>query len=109
MAPVCDPCMRVEASRAERRGTSEVTTRGECGLSAAMNSGLEQPVLERVAHEVGAGREAELALDVRAVCLDRPHAEEELLADLGIGVPEGDQAQDLDLPRAEVVRHLGGG
>ena len=42
-------------------------------------SDVDEAAVERVAHEVGAGCAAELALDVRAVRLDRPHAEEELL------------------------------
>ena len=47
--------------------------------------------------QLGAGGAAELALDVRAVRLHRAHAEEELRADLGVRVPERDQAQDVEL------------
>ena len=61
-------------------------------------------MIERVAHEFGPGRAAQLVLDVRAVGLDRAHAEEELLADLGVRVAERDQAQDVELALAEVVR-----
>jgi hypothetical protein len=50
----------------------------------------------------------ELALDVRAVRLDRAHAQEQLLADLGVGVPQGEKSQNVDLPRAEVVPRRAG-
>ena len=56
--------------------------------------------------------DAELALDVQAVRLDGAHAEVELRGDLGVGVAERDQAQDVELTFGEVVgrtrRRLGG-
>ena len=63
----------------------------------------DQLMVERVAHQLRARRPARLALDVRAVRLDRAHAEVELLADLGVRVAERDQAQDLELALGEVV------
>ena len=66
--------------------------------------------VERVAHELGARGAAQLLLDVRAVGLDRPHREEQLLGDLGVRVAECDEAQHLDLTLAELVRRgVGGG
>ena len=61
-------------------------------------------MLERVAHELGARRLARLLLDVRAVRLDGPHAEEQPVADLGVGVSEGDELEHLDFAVREVVR-----
>ena len=60
-------------------------------------------MVERVAHELGAAGAAQLLLDVGAVGLDRAHREEQLLADLGVGVAERDQPQDLDLALGEIV------
>jgi hypothetical protein len=71
--------------RAERCG---VTVRG---LRA------DELVLERVADEIRAFRQAQLLLDVRAVLLDRANREAQLVSDLVVGVPERDQAQHLDL------------
>ena len=42
------------------------------------DSALDEAVVERVAHELGAGGAPELLLDVRAVGLDRAHREEQL-------------------------------
>ena len=58
---------------------------------------VEEPVIERVAHELGARRPAELLLDVGAMGLDRAHRQEELLADLGVRVTERDEPQHLGL------------
>ena len=69
---------------------------------------VDEAVLERVAHELGAGGAAQLLLDVRAVGLDRARGEEELLADLDVGVAERDQPQDVDLARRQVVRRAVG-
>ena len=54
-------------------------------------------MFEGVAHELGAGGAAQLLLDVRAVGLDGPHAEEQLLGDLRVRVAERDEPQDVDL------------
>src|SRR5271170_4531926 len=67
----------------------------------------DQPALQRVADEVGAGGERELLLDVRAVRLDRAHGQVQLLRDLRVGVPKGDQAQHVELALGEVVRRPG--
>ena len=66
--------------------------------------GAEQPVVERVADELGPGAAAELLLDVRAVGLHRAHAQVELPGDLRVGVAERDQPQDLQLALGQVVR-----
>ena len=71
------------------------------------HSTVEHPALERVAHELRALRHAQLLLDVRAMRLDRANADHELLGDLGVGVAERDQPQDLELANAEVVRWAG--
>ena len=59
----------------------------------------DQPLIERVARQLGPGAEAELLLDMGPVGLDRADAEVELLADLAVGVAESHQAQDLGLAR----------
>ena len=64
---------------------------------------VDQPALERVAHQLGAGASSQLLLDVRAVGLDGAHAQVELLGDLVVGVAERDQPQDLELALGEVV------
>ena len=73
---------------------------------AAVAAGLpgDQAALERVADELGARREPQLLLDVRAVRLDRAHRQVQLFGDLGVGVPERDQPQHVDLALGEVVR-----
>ena len=71
--------------------------------------GVEHPALERVADQLGALGEVKLLLDVGAVGLDGPHADEELLGDLAVGVAEGDEAQDLELAIGEVVRAASAG
>ena len=64
---------------------------------------VDQPALDRVADELGAGGHRQLLLDVRAVGLDGAHAQIELLGDLVVGVAEGDQAEDLQLALGEIV------
>src|SRR5918999_313075 len=65
---------------------------------------LHEVVVERVTHQLGPRGDSELALDRGAMCLDGSDAEEELLRDLRVRVPEGDQAQDLGLALAEIAR-----
>ena len=64
---------------------------------------LEQAVVERVADELGAAREAELLHDVRAVRLGRAHRDVELLRDLLVRVAEREQPQHLALALGERV------
>ena len=59
-------------------------------------------------HELGAAGAPDLLLDVRAVRLDRAHAQVELPGDLGVGVAERDLPQDLDLALGEVIGRAGG-
>jgi hypothetical protein len=47
--------------------------------------------------------QAQLGEDVAHVRLDRGVADDELAGDLGVGAPGGQQAQHLDLARAEVI------
>jgi hypothetical protein len=61
-------------------------------------------VIDRITDELGPSAATGLVLDVRTVRFDRADAEEELLADLGVRMPERDQPQDLQLPLGEVVR-----
>src|SRR3954454_736687 len=68
----------------------------------------DEPVLERVVHELGAGGQPDLLLDVRAVRLDRAHAQVQLPGDLRVRVAEGDQPEDLDLALGQVVGRAGG-
>src|SRR4051794_28761607 len=66
-------------------------------------SHVEQMMIERVAHELGAGGPAQLLLDMRAMGLDGPGREEELFRDLAVGMAEGDQSQHHELALAEIV------
>ena len=50
--------------------------------------------------------EVELLEDVRDVRLHGRLADEELLPDLGVGEAVGDQAQDLELARGQLVERL---
>jgi hypothetical protein len=64
-------------------------------------------VLERVLDQLGSAGSADLLLDVRAVGLDRTHAQIQLTGDLAVRVAERDQAQDLDLTLGQVVGRPG--
>src|SRR3954453_5289313 len=68
---------------------------------------FQHPVIERVAHELGAGRARRLALDVRAMRLDGADAEVELLGDLAVGEPERDEPEDLELALGQLVGWTG--
>src|SRR6478752_4831802 len=72
------------------KNSSRVRGRG----NRAASSGVDEPVGERVARQLGAAGEAELLLDVGAVGLDGADAEGELLADLAIGVAESHQLEN---------------
>src|SRR5919198_818800 len=72
-----------------RRAVSSVGVR--IRLRTTTEAALQKVVLERVADELGASRQAQLLHDVGAVCLDRAHREVELLRDLLICVAEGEQ------------------
>src|SRR3954454_8642896 len=65
---------------------------------------VDEAVLERVLHQLGARRAADLLLDVRAVRLDRAHAQVEPARDLRVRVAERDQPQNLDLALGQVIR-----
>ena len=69
---------------------------------------MQQAALERVAHELGAARAAQLALQMCAVRLHRAHRELQLCGDLGVGVAQGEESQDLDLALGELVRRRRG-
>jgi hypothetical protein len=58
-------------------------------------------VLDRPAGELGAAAQAGLLADAREVVLDRARRDVELLADLVVGEPVGDEAQDLELARRQ--------
>ena len=73
---------------------------GEPGEDLAL---FEQPLVDRVAHELGPGPEPELLHDVRAVRLRRAHRDVEHLRDLLVRVPERQQAHDLAFPVGEWV------
>src|SRR5215211_4593484 len=64
---------------------------------------VEHAALERVAHELGAGRDPELLHDVGPVRLDRAHREVELTRDLLVRVTEGEQTEDLVLALREGI------
>src|SRR4051794_40456037 len=62
--------IEVRIARAPR---DAIRARADPRYGIYRSSGLEQAVLERVAHEVGARREVKLLQDVRAVCLGGAH------------------------------------
>ena len=64
---------------------------------------LEQALVDRVAHELGAGRQPELLHDVRPVRLGRAHRDVEHLRDLLVRVAEREQPQHLALALRERV------
>ena len=68
----------------------------------------QQAAVERVAHELGAARAAQLALQTGAVRLHRAHREVQLCGDLGVGVAQGEEPQDVELALGEVVRRRSG-
>src|SRR5256885_1040270 len=65
---------------------------------------IDQATVEGIGDELGTRREPQLLLYVRPVRLHRSHGQKQLLGYLGIGVPEGDQTQHLDLALREIVR-----
>jgi hypothetical protein len=65
---------------------------------------LDEPVLVRVAHGLGAVVDAELAVDVRQVELDRLFRQEQLLRDLLVREPRLERLQDGQL----ALTQLGG-
>lgn len=85
--------------RNPRPATSRVRTfpRGGRPPDKRAVSDFEQPALERVPHELRARVQPQLLLDVGAVGLNRSHRQVELTRDLGVRVPQGDQAQNVDL------------
>ena len=60
-------------------------------------SGVDQVVSERVADQLGARSEVQLLLDAPAVTLDRARGQKQLVGDFGVGMSQGDQAQDVEL------------
>src|SRR5438132_7462729 len=62
---------------------------------------LEQSAAHRHRHSSGTVRHTELLVQVLDVRLDRRHAQEELLGDLGKAVPVRDETQDLLLAVGE--------
>src|SRR5215210_7426776 len=82
-----------------RLNVSSVTVSGRAATVYCLS---DQTVAQSVLHEVVAGGDTELGLDPAAMGLDSADAQEEHLADLLVGVAEGDEPQDLDLARAEL-------
>src|SRR5439155_16152342 len=62
---------------------------------------LNQAQLAPAADQLALGREAELSVDVRQVCLHGPPRQEELFRHLTRGHPVRRQASDLALPVAQ--------
>ena len=106
--PVARPA-HVSARRGDRRGVASGLGRSR---HRASGLGLNQLVIERIVHELGARPQPQLLLDVRAVGLDRAHRQIQLGGDLGVGVAEADHPQDVDLALGQAVgrsrRRLGG-
>ena len=60
-------------------------------------------MLERIAHELGAARKAQLLHDVSAVRLGCPDRDEELRRDLLVRMAEGQESENLALTFGERV------
>ncbi len=93
-----DLLVRTQAERREatRNRVAESPRQGRRGPRKRPSCQfLEQTLLDRVADEFGAARQAELLHDVRTVRLGGADRDEELLGDLLVRVPERQQAQDL--------------
>src|SRR5919107_415915 len=63
----------------------------------------EHAVVGGVSHRRRAGGHAELGADVGHVPVHGVHAEEQWLGNLGIAKPARHQAQNVDLPKAELL------
>ena len=68
--------------------------------------GVEQPRLVREHDRLDAVAQVELLQHVGDVGLDRRVADEQLLADLGVGEAAGDQAEHVALARGQLVERL---
>src|SRR5690606_18011141 len=68
---------------------------------------LTVSVLEGIAHDFGAGVEAELVVDAAKVGIDGAPAEEPAVGDLAIGETGGDELDDLDLARGQYAGGAG--
>ena len=100
--PACASASRSPAgSSASSRGPPAPVVRRACCPPAAATARLRaQPIRPRrsaVAHQLGARRQPELLVDVRAVGLDRARGEVQLARDFDARVAERDQPQHLDL------------
>ena len=89
--------------RSEPQGGTRISARVPVEARLA---GLDDAVVDREPDQVRARLEAESPQQFRPVDLDRPNAEEELLADLAIGVAERQQPQQFALALAQVVQRV---
>src|SRR5947209_12811786 len=80
---------------------------GRVSGSAVVGRALDQPVLIREARGLGAVRDAELAVDVREVELDRLFRDPELLADCLVRESAGKSGKDRGLALGEAGRTRG--
>src|SRR5689334_6072613 len=76
------------------------------GASPTSGSSSDEACVERIANELGARGQPQLLLDMSAVRFHGSHAQEELLGDLAVRVPERDELEHLALPVAQVVALL---
>src|SRR3954454_11550013 len=73
--------------------------------SSGLRTTLADCVLDSPARELRAAAEAGLLADAREVVLHRARRDEQLLADLVVGQPVGDEAEDLELAARQQRTH----
>jgi two-component system response regulator NreC len=87
----------VAAVRAAAKGQNYLNPRLGAKLASAPPPGPPGGLSERELHQRGAVGQSQLLLDVRAVGLHRAHRDVEALADLRVGVAQGEHPQHLSL------------
>src|SRR3954470_17932183 len=75
-------------------------------MASAQHGILDHPVLVGLTHGLGAAADAELAMDVRQVVLDRLLGEPELACHPLVRLTSCERAKDFDLSRRQIPRRL---
>src|SRR3954452_23138223 len=96
----------MEATQPESPPAQLVWIARDAALVEAGRIGVEEPALVGEDDGLHAVAEVQLLQDVGDVRLDRRLADVELLADLRVREPGGDEPQDLALARGELVDAL---
>jgi len=115
---MCAGCVPGASRRPERRASvAERRFRANRGrrpdpaarrTHARSGDRLEHALARRVRHRGRPGRDAQLGPDVGHVAVHRVRAEEEPRGDLRVAQARGDQPQDVDLARAQLLGRAAG-